>query len=82
MGQFSVKIIGPTGSLLSGNQHPWDTYKSFYQNSVSDEGRIILDLRAHKLADALPGISEIGFARFLEKAANNSADRVMIAKHL
>lgn len=68
--------------ISCGFHYPWDTYKDFYQQAVAPEGRIILDLRAHKLADALPGISEIGFARILEKAANNSADRVMIAKQV
>lgn len=68
--------------ISCGYHYPWDTYKEFYEQAVKKKGRTILDFRSHKLADALEGVSETGFARFLEKAANNSADRVMIAKSL
>lgn len=76
-----IKNLDYVFSFIScGYHYPWDTYKTFYEQSLNAKGRVILDLRAHKLADALPGISEMGFARIVEKAANNSADRVMIAK--
>jgi len=78
-----IKNLDYVFSFIScGFHYPWDTYKTFYQDAVKPKGRIILDLRAHKLPEALPGISEFGFARIIEKAANNTADRVMIAKAL
>lgn len=68
--------------ISCGYHYPWTTYREFFLNSVADDGRIILDIRAHTLGDAMLEMSEIGYVRAVEKAANNSADRVMIAKTL
>ncbi|MCX7560662.1 class I SAM-dependent methyltransferase [Sulfitobacter sp. F26204] len=70
-------------SFISCGYHfPWHTYRDFFLNSVADEGRIILDIRAHTLGDAMLELSEIGYVRAIVKAANNSADRIMVAKTL
>lgn len=68
--------------ISCGYHYPWHTYRDFFLNSVADKGRIIIDIRAHTLGDAMLEMSEIGYVRAIEKAANNSADRIMIAKNL
>ncbi|MGC1506272.1 MAG: class I SAM-dependent methyltransferase [Sulfitobacter sp.] len=68
--------------ISCGFHYPWHTYRDFFLNSVADDGRIILDIRARTLGEALLEMSEIGYIRAVVKAANNSADRVMIAKTL
>ena len=54
--------------------------RAVFIDSVADDGRIILDIRSKKLATAVVEMSKIGYVRALEKAANNSADRIMLAK--
>lgn len=76
-----IKGLDYVFSFIScGFHYPWDTYLGFYQTALSSRGRIIIDLRARKFANALPEISKFGFARHLTKAANGSAERIMIAK--
>jgi hypothetical protein len=57
MGQFSVKIIGPTGSLLSGNQHyGYSTRetRAAFLNAIADE----IDARAGAITEI--GTQETG----------------------
>jgi hypothetical protein len=68
--------------ISCGYHYPWATYRDFFGKSVAGDGRIIIDIRAHTLGDTMLELSEFGYVRALEKAANNSADRVMIAKTL
>ncbi len=68
--------------ISCGYHYPWTTYRDFFSKSVATDGRIIIDIRAHTLANAMLDLSEFGYVRALEKAANNSADRIMIAKTL
>ncbi|WP_409695266.1 class I SAM-dependent methyltransferase [Yoonia sp.] len=76
-----IKELDYIFSFIScGFHYPWDTYLDFYDKALSAEGRVILDLRARKFAEALPEISKFGFARHLAKAANGSADRIMFMK--
>ncbi len=79
----TIKDIDYAFSFIScGYHYPWQTYRDFFVESVARDGRIILDIRSHTLADAMLELSEIGYIRAVEKAANNSADRIMIAKML
>jgi SAM-dependent methyltransferase len=66
--------------ISCGYHYPWTTYRTFFETAVKPDGRIILDIRSHKLADAMLEFSDFGYVRAVVKAANNSADRVMIAK--
>lgn len=68
--------------ISCGYHYPWHTYRDFFLKSVADDGRIIIDIRAHTLGDAMLEMSEVGYVRAVAKAANNSADRIMIAKTL
>ena len=68
--------------ISCGYHYPWHTYRDFFLSNVADDGRIIIDIRAHTLGDAMLELSEIGYVRAVEKAAKNSADRIMIAKTL
>ncbi|KIN70658.1 Methyltransferase domain family [Sulfitobacter noctilucae] len=78
-----LKNIDYAFSFIScGYHYPWHTYRNFFLNSVEEDGRIIIDIRARTLGDAMLELSEIGFVRAIEKAANNSADRIMVAKTL
>lgn len=78
---LSISDLDYAFSFIScGFHYPWNTYRKFFEKSLAQHGRVILDFRSFKLADSLPEVSEIGFARIIEKAANNSADRVMIIK--
>lgn len=66
--------------ISCGYHYPWDTYETFFKDTVIPGGRIILDIRSHKMDEARPGLSKIGTLQMLQKAANNSANRVMITK--
>jgi SAM-dependent methyltransferase len=68
--------------ISCGFHYPWDTYLDFYRSALSPGGRIILDMRARRLAQALPDISRLGVARHLVTAANGSAERIVIAPQL
>lgn len=68
--------------ISCGYHYPWTTYRDFFLDCVKDDGRIIIDIRAHTLGDAMLELSEIGYVRAVVKAANNSANRLMIAKTL
>ncbi|MFV8559688.1 class I SAM-dependent methyltransferase [Sulfitobacter sp. SBS6] len=66
--------------ISCGYHYPWHTYRDFFLNAVRKDGRIIIDIRAKTLGTSVLEISEIGYLRALEKAANSTADRVIIAK--
>jgi len=66
--------------IACGYHFPWHTYGPFFIDSVAVDGRIILDIRSKTLAAAVVEMSKIGYVRALEKSANNSADRIMLAK--
>lgn len=66
--------------ISCGYHYPWHTYRSFFQNSVQQTGRIIIDIRGKTFGGTVRELSEIGYVRALDKAAKGSADRVMIAK--
>lgn len=66
--------------ISCGYHYPWDTYETFFQDAVKPDGRLIIDFRAGRLSEAALGLSKLGFMRIVEKAANNSADRVLIVK--
>lgn len=66
--------------ISCGYHYPWHTYRDFFLKSVAKDGRVILDVRSKVLSNAVVEISEIGYVRAIQKAANNSADRLMIAK--
>lgn len=68
--------------ISCGYHYPWSTYRDFFISSVAPDGRIIIDIRTQTLGDTVLELSGIGYIRALEKAANNSADRVMVAKTL
>lgn len=68
-------------SFISCGYHfPWQTYRDFFLGSVAKNGRVIIDIRAKTLSNVVIELSEIGYIRVLEKAANGSARRVIIAK--
>lgn len=73
---FAVSFIS------CGFHYPWQTYQKFFENSVQDTGRILIDIRARTLPTAVQELSEIGYVRVLEQSANNSAYRMLIAKTL
>ena len=76
-----LKKLDYAFSFIScGFHYPWTTYRDFFLNSVDATGRIIIDIRAKTLAATMIELSEIGYVRAVEKAAANSADRVIIAK--
>lgn len=66
--------------ISCGYHYPWQTYRDLFLNGVVDDGRIIIDIRANTLNHTVPELFEIGYVRAIVKAANNSADRVMIVK--
>jgi len=68
--------------ISCGYHYPLSTYEQFFKESVRKNGRIIVDIRARKLGDTMLEVSHYGYTRALAKAANNSADRVLIAKYL
>jgi len=76
-----IKKLDFAFSFIScGYHYPLSTYDQFFRDSVAKKGRIIVDVRSHTLADTMLSMSDLGFTRALVKSANNSADRVMIAK--
>lgn len=78
-----IKKLDYAFSFIScGYHYPLNTYETFFQDSVAPDGRIIVDIRAHTLGATMLEMSSIGYTRALVKAANNSADRVIIAKDL
>jgi len=78
-----IKKLDYAFSFIScGYHYPLSTYHQFFRDSVGKNGRIIVDIRSHTLGDTMLEVSDLGFTRALVKAANNSADRVMIAKSL
>ena len=66
--------------ISCGYHYPWQTYRDLFLNGVADDGSIIIDIRANTLNHTVPELFEIGYVRAIVKAANNSADRVMIVK--
>lgn len=79
----AIKKLDYAFSFIScGYHYPLSTYDTFFRDSVAKKGRIIVDIRSHTLADTMLEMSDLGYTRALVKAANNSADRVMIAKTL
>ncbi|WP_108838524.1 class I SAM-dependent methyltransferase [Tateyamaria sp. Alg231-49] len=66
--------------ISCGFHFPWHTYREFFLGSVVEDGRIILDIRSKTLSTVIFELSEIGYVRAVQKAANNSADRMMIRK--
>ena len=90
----SVKTLNPTTgdvhklkkldyafSFISCGFHfPWHTYRDFFLGSVAEDGRIILDIRSKTLSTVMFELSEIGYVRAVQKAANNSAARMLIMK--
>ena len=78
-----IKKLDYAFSFIScGYHYPLSTYEQFFKDNVRKNGRIIVDIRANRLGDTMLEISHYGYTRALVKAANNSADRVMIAKSL
>ena len=78
-----IKKLDYAFSFIScGYHYPLSTYDTFFRENVAKKGQIIVDIRSHTLADTMLEMSDLGFTRALVKAANNSADRVMIAKSL
>ncbi|MEP3847407.1 MAG: hypothetical protein ABJM43_18840 [Paracoccaceae bacterium] len=78
-----IKKLDYAFSFIScGFHYPLSTYEQFFHDSVRDEGRIIVDIRARELGKTMLEVSRWGSTRALVKAANNSADRVMITKSL
>jgi SAM-dependent methyltransferase len=77
----ALKKLDYAFSFIScGYHYPWHTYRDFFLNSVTRTGRVIIDIRAKTLGNTMLELSEIGYVRTLQKAANNSADRVIIVK--
>lgn len=68
--------------ISCGFHYPWSTYEDFFKSNVAEDGRIILDVRSHKLSDHLREMSGMGFMRSIVMAANNTADRIMIIKSM
>lgn len=66
--------------ISCGYHYPWYTYRKLFEEGLSAQGKIIIDLRARTLAELLPDLSEIGYIRFLEKSAFDTANRIIIAK--
>lgn len=66
--------------ISCGFHYPWSTYEEFFRTNVAPTGRIILDVRSHKLNNHLREMSSMGYMRSIVMAANNSADRIMIVK--
>lgn len=66
--------------ISCGFHYPWTTYRTFFEQSIAADGRIILDLRARTLGAVMLELSDFGYIRALTMAANNSAFRVMILK--
>ena len=78
-----IKKLDYAFSFIScGYHYPLSTYDEFFRKNVAKKGKIIVDIRSHTLADTMLEMSDLGYTRALVKAANNSADRVMIAKAL
>jgi len=78
-----IKKLDYAFSFIScGYHYPLSTYEQFFQESVRKNGRIIVDIRARQLGNTMLEVSLWGSTRALVKAANNSADRVMITKSL
>lgn len=79
----AIRKLDYAFSFIScGYHYPLSTYEAFFMDSVADDGHIIVDIRAHTLGETMLEVSRYGFTRALVKAANNSADRVMIVKTL
>ncbi|MEP5152200.1 class I SAM-dependent methyltransferase [Planktotalea sp.] len=68
--------------ISCGYHYPWTTYEDFFKNNVAKNGRVILDVRGRELGNHLRQMSGMGFVRAIVKAANNSADRIMLVKSL
>lgn len=68
--------------ISCGFHYPWSTYEDFFKQNVAPDGRIILDIRSHKLGEHVREMSGMGFVRSIVMAANNTADRIMIVKSL
>ncbi|MGH1579167.1 class I SAM-dependent methyltransferase [Planktotalea sp.] len=68
--------------ISCGFHYPWSTYEEFFKTNVAPNGRIILDIRSHKLGEHVREMSGMGFVRSIVMAANNTADRIMIVKSL
>lgn len=77
----SLRDLDYAFSFIScGYHYPWGSYRNFFEDCLSPDGRIILDLRSRTLGDVLMELCDFGYLRALTRAANNSAHRVMIVK--
>lgn len=77
----SLRDLDYAFSFIScGYHYPWGTYRSFFEDCLGPDGRIILDLRSRTVGDVLGELSDFGYLRTLTRAANNSAHRAMIVK--
>lgn len=66
--------------ISCGYHYPWTTYARFFEKNIAEEGCIILDVRGRELGNHLRQMSHMGYVRAIVKAANNSADRVLLVK--
>ena len=66
--------------ISCGYHYPWHTYRKLFEDGVGKSGKIIIDIRQRTLGRLLPELSDIGYVRYLDKAAFDTADRIIIAK--
>ncbi|NVO57551.1 hypothetical protein HW561_17270 [Rhodobacteraceae bacterium B1Z28] len=66
--------------ISCGFHYPIDTYERFFRTRVSDDGKIILDLRARVAAQGIQELEDLGRVTVVTDAARGSARRVLVEK--
>ncbi|MFP7569864.1 class I SAM-dependent methyltransferase [Marivita sp. S2033] len=66
--------------ISCGFHYPCDTYMTFFEDGVSPEGAVILDLRARRAEPGIKALGSIGKVSTLTDSAYGNARRVMMKK--
>ena len=66
--------------ISCGFHYPVSTYLGFFEQMISPDGAVILDLRARKEREGIAALSTLGNVRHLTDAANGNARRVLMQK--
>jgi len=76
-----LRNIDMAVSFIScGYHYPWQTYDTFFRNSVKFDGNIILDIRKRKMKNERAELDEIGTVKELEAGFSHKAARILISK--
>lgn len=75
----AVRDLDFAFSFIScGFHYPWDTYRNFFETALRKNGSVILDIRRRKSDVAQAEMAALGRIEVIDRAADGSADRIML----